>query len=196
MSLRDEPLAEALQRPLRECWFRAAQAAEHQLPAQIEERRIHRVGVRETQVALEQKHHCELRRRHRLGSRTGVAVHRLELGLELVVEDLVAVLAQKAEELPLLLKPLEDELLLPRRVSLRMPPLHAHRLHRERRFARSEEDHGPMGPVDPRRASDGNHGTSRLIAALDGHARRTLWHPQAWLGSVVFMRCTGKIRAP
>lgn len=49
-----------------------------------------------------------------LRKRTGkFTVHRLELELEVVVEELVPVRAQGPEQLPLLLKPLEDELLLP-----------------------------------------------------------------------------------
>ena len=45
------------------------------------------------------------------------------------------------------------------RLTLRFTPLHPHRrLRRDQHLARSAEDHGRMGPVDPGFATDGNLG--------------------------------------
>ncbi len=59
---------------------------EHQLPPQVEDRGLHRVGVRHPEVALQHERHREQRRRHRLLPGAGVPVHRLEFRLELVVK--------------------------------------------------------------------------------------------------------------
>jgi hypothetical protein len=86
-----------VQRPLRERRLGRTQAVEHQLPPQVENRGLHRVGVQHPQVALQHERHREQSRRHRLPpAGAGAAVHRLELRLEPVVEDLVPVLAQEA----------------------------------------------------------------------------------------------------
>ncbi len=99
--------------------------------------------------------------------RPGGAVHRLQLVWKASSNSSCRWRRRNPNQLPRAMQPLEKELLLPRRLSLRVPPLHRHRhLRREQQLARSAEDHGRMGPVDPRPAGDGNHGTSDRIAAL------------------------------
>ena len=56
-----------------------------------------------------------------------VAIHRLELELERVVEQLVAVLPQEREELSVSLEPPEDEFLLAADDLTRAPALDGHR---------------------------------------------------------------------
>ena len=155
--VRDEPFAEALQRALRERWLSRAQAAEDHLPTQVDNRRLHGFDVRYPDVALEQERHRQQRGGYRLLAGARVAVHRLQLRLELVVEQLVPVPAQEAEQLPPLLQPLQHELLLPRHRLLRLPTLHRH-LRAGESPRGGKEDHGRMGPVDPPCVSDGNHG--------------------------------------
>ena len=167
--VRDEPLAKRRKCPLRERGLSSAEAAEDHLPTQIDDGELDRLRVRGPEVALQENHHREQRRGHRVLASAGVAVHRLELRLQPIVKQLVPVTTKETEELPRPMQPLEEKLLLPRGLSLRVPTLHPHRhLRRERRLARSAEDHGRMGPVDPRRGSDRNHGVSQLIGVL-GH---------------------------
>jgi hypothetical protein len=124
--VRDEPLAKRLQRALGKGRLGLAKATQHHVPARVEDRRLNCVEVRHPEVALEHQPHGEQRWRHGLLAGAGVSVHRLQLRLEGVVEDLVPVPAQEGEELPPLLQPLQDELLLPRHRRARPPPHHRH----------------------------------------------------------------------
>ena len=97
--VRDEALAERRQCALRERRLVVAEHAEHHLPAGVDNRQLDGLGVRLARVRLEQEHHREQRGRNRLLALAGRAVHPLQLDLEGIVEQLMALLAQKREQL-------------------------------------------------------------------------------------------------
>jgi hypothetical protein len=110
----DQTLTEFLESSLRECLLGVAQAIEHHLPPQVDHRQLHRFSIGHPQVTLHQhgdRHAC---RAHRILARTGVAVHRLQRVLHLVIEDLVPVVPQEREQLARPAKALENRSLLPR----------------------------------------------------------------------------------
>lgn len=99
-------------RPARSYWHRAsafslprervrvlAQSPEHHLPSQVDDRHLDGLGIRRTHVALQQRGHRHLRRGNRVTARAAVSVHRLQLDLKRLVEQLVSALAQEPEQL-------------------------------------------------------------------------------------------------
>ena len=122
--VRHHPLAEPLQRSLRERRIVDVEAVQDHLPAPIHDRELHRLRVRGAHVALEQEHHAEHRRRVRLVAGSGLPVHALELLLEGVVEELVPVQPEKTEQRPHAVQALHDQLLLLRQLHRRLPTIH------------------------------------------------------------------------
>jgi hypothetical protein len=85
----DQSLAKVEQRPLREYRLDRAEAVEHHLPAQVEQRQLHRRGVRGTRTGLQQYHHRHQPRRMRLLAGASVSVHRLKLQVHYGARELI-----------------------------------------------------------------------------------------------------------
>jgi len=118
----DHAPSEVTQRALRERRLGRTEPVEHHLPPEVNDGHLDGLGVRHAVVGLQQRRHCEQRRRHRRLTCSGAPVHRLQLGLECLVEQLAAVLAKKPEELARARETLEKKLLLPRVRRARCPP--------------------------------------------------------------------------
>ncbi len=144
----NEPCAKRAERSLRERGLGRAEHIEHELPAQVDDGHLHGLCVGDPLVALQQHDHCEEGRRHRLFPRARVSVHRLQLVLKLIIEQLATMQAQEAEQLPRPRQPLHQKLLLPRERHAREPSHRCHRL-------------PPKTKASRRRA--GNQGDSRMI---------------------------------
>jgi hypothetical protein len=95
--VRDQPLAERHQHPLGERRRGAPEIPEHQLPPPVQPRRHHGFRVADLVIRLEQHHHGQQRRRH--GSCPPRLVDRGQLGLERLVEQLVANRSEEDVEL-------------------------------------------------------------------------------------------------
>jgi hypothetical protein len=122
--VRDEALAELLQRPLRKRRLLGPHVVQHHLPAQIQHRQLDGLGIRDAQVALDDDGHAKQRWGDRIVARPRASVHVRQLLLKCLVEELVSVHSEECEKLAGTLETLEDELLLLRRLHPRMPGLH------------------------------------------------------------------------
>jgi hypothetical protein len=166
--VRHHPLAERLQRSLRERRRIDVEAVQDHLPAPVHDRELHRLRIRGAHVALEQEHHAEHRRRVRLVAGSGLSVHALELLLERVVEELVPVQSEKPEQRPHAVQALHDELLLLRQLHRRLPMVHV-------LTSRRARDHSKSTLSIPRRANDRNHCDIKLIGALACRSSPVNW---------------------
>ncbi|HEX8107277.1 MAG TPA: hypothetical protein VF516_06080 [Kofleriaceae bacterium] len=124
----DESLPEREQGTLREQRFRRPQAAEHHLPAQIQERQLDRRCVGGARVRLQEQHHRHERRWVSVLAGAGISIHPFELGLKCLVEQLVALQSKEGVELAVSLEPTKDELLLAADRLVRAPALDRHRV--------------------------------------------------------------------
>jgi hypothetical protein len=95
----DKPRAETDQRALRERRPLGIQAVQHQLPAPIHHRRLDRLIIGGAGVGRQDRRQRQLRRRHRRLPLRALLVGHGQLGLEVVVEQLVAVLPQPHKQL-------------------------------------------------------------------------------------------------
>jgi hypothetical protein len=96
---RDQPRAEADQRALAKRWPLGVQAVQHQLPAPIHHRCLDHLVIAGAGVGLQDRRQRKLRRCHRRLPLGAFLPGRGQLGLEGVVEQLVAVLAQPHKQL-------------------------------------------------------------------------------------------------
>jgi hypothetical protein len=121
----DQPGAEPHQRPLRKRRGRMVHAVGHQLPAAVHHQRLQRLVVAGAGVGLQDRHDPQQRRRHRRLPLGPVVVHPGQLGLERLVEQLMAVLAQPNKQ-PGPADPFHHFPLQPRRLHRRLPCLWTH----------------------------------------------------------------------
>ena len=158
----NETRAELAKRPLGERRLGRPKAIEHELPAEIDDGHLDRLGVGHPVVGLQQRRHGEQRWRHRCPPRTRVPIHRLELGLEGIIEELVPMRAQEAEQLARPDQALHQELLLSRVLGTGLPVHRSHSLASEsepimRAVVRQFESHMiTYDHVGSRRAPLGN----------------------------------------
>lgn len=82
----NQPLPKRLDRSLRKRWLLCSQHAQDHLPVEVHHRELDGLSVRATRVPLQQSGHRHQRWRNRLLACAAVAVHRLQLELEAVVE--------------------------------------------------------------------------------------------------------------
>jgi hypothetical protein len=95
----DQPGPEPHQRALGKRWPLGVQAVQHQLPAPIHHRRLDHLVVADPLIGLHDQRQRQLRGRHgRLPVRR-IDVRAGQLGLERLVEQLMAMLAQEHEQL-------------------------------------------------------------------------------------------------
>ena len=118
----DQPQAEPHQGPLGKRRLLRAQAVQHQLPAPVHHRRLDHLIVRDLRIGLQDRRQRQPGRRHRRLPFRAVHVRFRQLGLELLVKQLMTVLAQEHEQL----RPPHrlDHRLLRRRGLHRRPPHH------------------------------------------------------------------------
>ena len=121
----DEPLPELLQCPLREGRLILSQPVEHQLPTLVHHRQLDSLRVGHSQVPLDDERHAQERGRDWLVTRSGLAIHLLQLFLERAIEEFVPLQAQESEQLPRSLQPLDDEFFSLAQLFLRIPMFHA-----------------------------------------------------------------------
>ncbi len=114
------------ERTLRERRLGGPKAIENELPAEIYDAHLDRLGVGHAVTGLQQRRHREHRRRHRCSPRARFAVHRFELGLERIIEQLVPMRVQESEQLASSDQARRQELLLSR---VRGARLAVHRSH-------------------------------------------------------------------
>src|SRR5437660_10628116 len=95
----DQPPPEADQRALAEGRIPHVEAVQDQLPATVHQRALDGLVIRAAGVRLQDRGQGQLRRRHRRLALRGFRVGGCQLGLELLLEELVPVLAQPHEQL-------------------------------------------------------------------------------------------------
>src|SRR5437660_10092295 len=95
----DQPPPEADQRALAERRIPHVEAVQDQLPATVHQRALDGLVIRAAGVRLQDRGQGQLRRRHRRLALRGFRVGGCQLGLELLLEELVPVLAQPHEQL-------------------------------------------------------------------------------------------------
>ena len=118
----DQPLTESHQGSLGKRWLLRVHAVQHQLPAPVHHRRLDHLIVGGPGIGLQDRRQRQPGRRHRRLPLRAVHVRFRQLGLELLVEQFVTVLAQEHEQL----RPPHrlDHRLLRRRRRHRRPPHH------------------------------------------------------------------------
>jgi hypothetical protein len=94
-----QPRTEADQRRLRKRRLGVIHAPQHQLPAPIHHCRLDHLVVGGAGVGLQDRRQPKLRRRHRRLPNRLVGIHRGQLGLEALVEQLMTMLTQPDEQL-------------------------------------------------------------------------------------------------
>src|SRR6266566_2796904 len=95
----DQPSAKHPKRRLRKRRLGVVHAVQHQLPAPIHHTGFDHLIIASAGVGLQDRRQAKLRRRYRRLPHRGVLVHAGQLGLEVGVEQLVAVLTQPHEQL-------------------------------------------------------------------------------------------------
>ena len=96
--LPDQPLAERHQRALRKRRVTGIQAIQRQLPAPVHHRRLDHLVIGHSGIRLQDRGQRQPRRRHRRMPLRAVHVRRCQPGLELLVEQLMPVLAQEHKQ--------------------------------------------------------------------------------------------------
>jgi len=124
----DQPRAEADQRRLRKRRLRVVHAVQHQLPAPIHHTGLEHLIIAGAGVGLKDRRQPKLGWRHRRLPDRLVGVHLGKLGLEVGVEQLVAVLTQPHKQLRAL-DPLDHFPFQPRTLHRRLPHPWTHHSH-------------------------------------------------------------------
>jgi hypothetical protein len=96
----NQPHPKLPQHPLREERLDGLQTIQHQLPAPIHHAQLYGLSIRHAQIGLQQRDHGQQRGRHGRLACPRVPRHRLQLGLEGVVEQLVPLRPQKGKQFP------------------------------------------------------------------------------------------------
>ena len=102
------------------------QAPQDHLHPQIDDGQLNHLGVGNPQISLHERRHGHHRRRPRRFPRPRGAVHRRQLVLKRVIEQLVPMEPKKPQQLPDAIQALQQELLLPRRRDRRFPTRDGH----------------------------------------------------------------------
>ena len=95
----NQPLAEPHQGPLGKRRLLRAQAVQHQLPAPVHHRRLDHLIVADLRIRLQDRRQRQPGRRYRRLTLRAVHIRFRQLGLELLVKQLVPVQAQEHEQL-------------------------------------------------------------------------------------------------
>ncbi len=146
----DHPGAEPHQGALGERRPVGVQTVQHQLPAPVHHTGLDHLVVRDTGIGLQDQRQRQLHRRHRRLALRTVAVGSGQLGLEHLVEQLMAIPAQEHEQL----RP-------PHQTHHRL--LRSRRLHRRSPHPRTHQ----TAPSDQSRRGD----TRRSVLPTTGHTR-------------------------
>jgi hypothetical protein len=95
----DQPGPEVEQRALGKRRLISVQTVQHQLPAPVHHRRLDHLIIRGAGVGLQDQRQGQLRRRHRRLPLGAIGIHPGQLGLELLAEQLMAMLPQQHKQL-------------------------------------------------------------------------------------------------
>ena len=132
----DQSFAKLLQRALGKCRVLGPQTPQDHLHAQVDHGQFDHLGIGNPQVALHEHRHRHHRGRQGVLPRTRRAVHRRQLILKCLIEQLVPMPAQKPQELSYATQALQQKLFLPGRRHRRLPTRdrhpHASSGHRDR----------------------------------------------------------------